>query len=213
MKYPAKVLWGEFSEIHTMDWSQSQTKSRHFRCTNCQINFSSKRGISLRAQSSGVKLTSQRGENKWMVILDTTTEMRPGFKLGNFNEAIFTKKWKMLMMLMMLISCLEGKTCFYFEQKMLAKTILTKWRVCLTAKLTGIPSKIQHLTDLVIKPSLLLQEPLKSSKAKDHLKVLEKRLELWKQAHLNKLLHEAASIQKTLKTISYELLKKHQKRF
>ena len=32
----------------------------------------------------------------------------------------------MLMMLMMLISCLEGKTCFYFEQKMLAKTILTK---------------------------------------------------------------------------------------
>ena len=142
MRYPAKVLWGEFSEIHTMDWSQSRTKSRHFRCTNCQINFSSKRGISLRAQSSGVKLTSQRGENKWMVILDTTTEMRPGFKLGNFNEAIFTKKWKMLMMLMMLISCLEGKTCFYFEQKMLAKTILTKWRVCLTAKLTGIPSKI-----------------------------------------------------------------------
>ena len=77
----------------------------------------------------------------------------------------------------------------------------------------GIPSKIQHLNYLIIKLSLLLQEPLKSSKAKDHLKVLEKRLELWKQAHLNKLLHEAASIQKTLKTISYELLKKHQKRF
>ena len=212
MKYLAKVLWGEFSEIHTMDWSQSQTKSRHFRCTNCQITFSSKRGISLRAQSCGVKSTSQPDENKGMVVMDTTTEMRPRFKLGNFDGAIFTKKWKMLMMLIMLISCLEGEACFYFKQKMLARTILTKWRV-LTAESMGIPSKIQHLNYLIIKLSLLLQEPLKSSKAKDHLKVLKKRLELWKQGNVNKLLHEAVSIQKTLKTISYELLNKYQKSF
>lgn len=77
----------------------------------------------------------------------------------------------------------------------------------------GIPSKIQHLNYLIIKLSLLLQEPLKSSKAKDHLKVLKKRLELWKQGNVNKLLHEAVSIQKTLKTISYELLNKYQKSF
>ena len=92
MKYPAKVLGGEFSEIHIMDWSQSQTKCRHFRCTNCQITFSSKRGISLRAQSCGAKSTSQPGKNKGMVVMDTITEMRPGLKLGNFDGAIFTKK-------------------------------------------------------------------------------------------------------------------------
>lgn len=76
----------------------------------------------------------------------------------------------------------------------------------------GIPSKIQHLNYLAIKLSLLLQEPLKSLKAKNHLKVLEKRLELWKQGNVNKLLHEAVSIQKILKTISYELLNKYQKK-
>ena len=43
--------------------------------------------------------------------------------------------------------------------------------------------------------------PLKSSKAKDNLKALERRLKLWKQGNLNKFLLEAMSIQKSLKTI------------
>ena len=55
---------------------------------------------------------------------------------------------------------------------------------------------------LMLMPNLLLQKPSKSSKAKDHLKALGRRLGLWNQGNLNKLLYEAISIQKSLKTIS-----------
>ena len=43
---------------------------------------------------------------------------------------------------------------------------------------------------------LLLQKLSKSSNAKDHLKAIEKKLELWKQDDLNELLHETMTIQK-----------------
>ena len=43
---------------------------------------------------------------------------------------------------------------------------------------------------------LLLQKLSKSSNAKDHLKAIERKLELWKQDDLNELLHETMTIQK-----------------
>ena len=41
------------------------------------------------------------------------------------------------------------------------------------------PLKDIAFKDIMIMPNLLLQKPSKSSKAKDHLKVLERRLESW----------------------------------
>ena len=43
----------------------------------------------------------------------------------------------------------------------------------------------------IIMPNLLQQKPLKKSKAKDHLKALERRLESWISGDLLKLLKEA----------------------
>ena len=51
-----------------------------------------------------------------------------------------------------------------------------------------------------VMPSLLLQKPSKTSKAKDHVLALMKRLELWHQGEFEQLFHESRSIQSTLKT-------------
>ena len=53
---------------------------------------------------------------------------------------------------------------------------------------------------MMIVPSVLLQKPPKSSEAKYHLKALERAL--WKRGNLSRLLHKAATIQKSLKITS-----------
>ena len=66
----------------------------------------------------------------------------------------------------------------------------------------------------MIIPNLLLQKPSKLSKAKKHLKALERRLKLWKQSNLNELLHKAMTTQKYLKNISSSwVIRKRSKNF
>ena len=48
-------------------------------------------------------------------------------------------------------------------------------------------------------PALLLQRPHQKSKVKDHIRALEKRLELWKKGNLSELLIEGRCIQQRLK--------------
>ena len=49
-------------------------------------------------------------------------------------------------------------------------------------------------------PKLLLQKPSKNSKSKDHLKALERRIELWTTGDLLDLLKEAETIHRSLKS-------------
>ena len=51
-------------------------------------------------------------------------------------------------------------------------------------------------------PSLLLQKPSKTSKAKDHVRSLERRLDLWNKGELMELLFEGTTIQRNLKTVN-----------
>ena len=53
---------------------------------------------------------------------------------------------------------------------------------------------------IMIMPNLLLQKPSKNSKAKDHLKALERRLESWISGDLLELSKEAETIQKRLRS-------------
>ena len=43
---------------------------------------------------------------------------------------------------------------------------------------------------------LLLQKPSKNSKSKDHIRFLEKRMDMWKNGKLSKLISEGEAIQK-----------------
>ena len=51
------------------------------------------------------------------------------------------------------------------------------------------------LRAVTIMPILLLQKPAKKSKAKDHTKYLQRRLNTWREGDLNKLLREGRTIQ------------------
>ncbi len=51
---------------------------------------------------------------------------------------------------------------------------------------------------LMVLPSLLLQKPSKTSKIKDHVEKLRKRLDLWKSGNVDDLVREAHFIQSRL---------------
>ena len=48
-------------------------------------------------------------------------------------------------------------------------------------------------------PSLLLQKPSHKSKSKDHLRALERRLELWESGEIMELLKESDKVQNNMK--------------
>ena len=52
----------------------------------------------------------------------------------------------------------------------------------------------------MVLPSLLLQKPSPKSKAKEHLAILSRRIELWKKGELSELLRECRQIQTKLKS-------------
>ena len=47
-------------------------------------------------------------------------------------------------------------------------------------------------------PALLVQKPSKASKAKDHLKALERRLRLWEEGNITKLVNQSKTIEERL---------------
>ena len=62
----------------------------------------------------------------------------------------------------------------------------------------------EWLKDIALKaimamPSLLQQKPSQKSKSKDHLRALERRLELWASGEVMELLKESDTIQKNMK--------------
>ena len=66
----------------------------------------------------------------------------------------------------------------------------------------GLQLKNIALKAVMIMPCLLLQKPSKYSKAKDHIKALERRLKLWTDGILAELLKEGESIQSSFKHVN-----------
>ena len=60
------------------------------------------------------------------------------------------------------------------------------------------PLKSISLKAVHVMPALLLQKPIKSSKAKDHLQALERRIKLWNEGNIERLLYEGMTTQQRL---------------
>ena len=60
------------------------------------------------------------------------------------------------------------------------------------------PLKNIALKAIHVMPALLLQKPSKTSKAKDHLKALERRIRLWEEGNITELVNESKAIQERL---------------
>ena len=61
------------------------------------------------------------------------------------------------------------------------------------------PLKSISLKAIHAMPALLLQKPSKSSKARDHLQALERRIKLWDEDNIKGLLYEDMTIQQRLR--------------
>ena len=62
------------------------------------------------------------------------------------------------------------------------------------------PLKSISLKAIHAMPALLLQKPSKSSKARDHLQALERRIKLWDEDNIKGLLYEDMTIQQRLRS-------------
>ena len=69
------------------------------------------------------------------------------------------------------------------------------------------------LKALFIMPALLLQKPFKTSKSKDHVKSLERRLELWAEGDFDELIRECRVIQERLQNSTANKIASITKRF
>ena len=91
---------------------------------------------------------------------------------------------------------------------MLPKGPATKKYITEATKLmNGWTNNNSPLKDIAFKaihimPSLFLQKLSKTSKAKDHLKALERRIDLWSNGNIDKILFEGETIQSRLNHIS-----------
>ena len=56
------------------------------------------------------------------------------------------------------------------------------------------------LKAIMVMPALLLQKPSRTSKSKDHLAALSRRLDLWEQGNIFDLLHEGQTLQNQFKS-------------
>ena len=69
------------------------------------------------------------------------------------------------------------------------------------------------LSLVMIFPPLLLQQPSAKAKAKDNIKYMKKRLQLWKEGDLDSIMSECREIQKRIKFKSIELEQQRRKAF
>ena len=70
------------------------------------------------------------------------------------------------------------------------KSFINKMMRMINAWVYDTPIKDIALKALHAMAALLLQKPSKNSKSKDHLKLLERRFEIWKEGNINKLYKE-----------------------
>ena len=93
------------------------------------------------------------------------------------------------------------KNLFLLPTGKAGKLFIDELTKLFNAWIVDSPLKKKAMKAAMIMPSLLLQNPSKESKSKDHLKALERRMELWQSGDLLELLQESLMIQRNLKSV------------
>ena len=94
------------------------------------------------------------------------------------------------------------KNIFMLPTGSIGKKYVLETTKLLNAWTSNSPMKDIAFKAIHIMPSLLLQKPSKTSKAKDHTKAFERRMELWWNGDINALVFEAETIQNRMKTVN-----------
>ena len=152
---------------------------RHRRITNCRGN--------LKTQPADPKPPDKSED-----IIETSTYKWGEYTNKQFEENVSSIYEKIVYWKKNIFLLPTGKRgrCFINERTRLIDT----W-------IRGLLLKNIALKAVMIMPCLLLQKPSKYSKAKDHIKALERRLKLWTDGHLAELLKGGETIQSSLKHV------------
>ena len=191
-------------------------ENNYFRCTSCKVrSFFTYRGLNqhlrtcLKKTRDVIVTGSQPASSRAVNDLQSTTESQQrqnvreivneeytNIKWGERNLREVSKKiqderlvfWKKN--LLMLPTGAAAKKCITETTK-----LMNRWTD--NSPLKGIAFTVIHVI-----PSLLLQKPSKTSKAKDHLKALERRTDLWINGNIDEHLFEGETIQSRLHYIN-----------
>ena len=87
------------------------------------------------------------------------------------------------------------KNMFLLPTGAAGKKFIAELTRLMYAWVNDTPMKNIALKAIHVMPALILQKPSKRSKAKDHLKAVERRIQLWADGNITKLLTEGTTIQ------------------
>ena len=90
------------------------------------------------------------------------------------------------------------KNLFLLPSGKYGKAFINETTRLLNSWVDDSPLKNIAFKAIMIMPSLLLQKPSKESKAKDHVKALDRRMMLWHSGDLIELMNEGIAIQERL---------------
>ena len=200
------------------DASNDRGENDYFRCTSCKVrNFFTYRGLNqqlracLKKTRDVIVANSQPASSKAVNDLQRTTESQQrhnarvvvseectNIRWGEQNLCEVSKKiqdayerivfWK--------------KNLFMLPTGAAAKKYITETTKLMNGWTNNSPLKDIALKTILIMPSLLLQKPSKTSKVKDHLKALERRIDFWIKGKIDELLFEVETIQSRLHHIN-----------
>ena len=186
--------------------SENTTKKLHI-CCNCDRSFHSSHGLKQHQRSSQsrnntptVRESTETIEDSQFFTKASKSADEPStqsvkYIWGKYKDHEFEKNlsqvyetvvfWRKNLLLLP-----SGKAGKKFIGEV--SRLMSEW-------LHDSPLKDIAFKAIMVMPSLLLQKPSQKSKSKDHLRALERRLELWESGEVMELLKESDTIQKNMK--------------
>lgn len=185
----------------------NRTEEQTFPCMKCAKRFRTPRGAlqHQRQCKANVRVQEEVGQPPPSEILPhlphkiaPRDQVHEKFYWGEKEGSVFTHQIDV---------CYEKivfwrRNLFMLPNGAAGKNFIREITRLLNAWVEKSPLRVITMKAIHIMPALLLQKPSKNSKSKDHLKALERRLELWHKGEIEGLLNEAEALQSRLPQIS-----------
>ena len=191
-------------------------ENNYFRCTSCKVrSFFTYRGLNqhlrtcLKKTRDVIVTGSQPASSRAVNDLQSTTESQQRQNVREIvNEEYTNIKWGERNLREVSKKIQDERLVFWKKNLLMlptgaaAKKCITETTKLMNGWTDNSPLKGIAFTVIHVIPSLLLQKPSKTSKAKDHLKALERRTDLWINGNIDEHLFEGETIQSHLHYIN-----------
>ena len=176
-----------------------------FTCENCKRQLKSQTGLKLHLRCCQKKYQQQHSNEDTPLTstADKITMLPPVIPPKPPEPSKITNKWGERDSIFVEAAINEiyeeivfwRKNLFMLPTGRAGKSFIDEMEKLLNTWVDNTAMKDIALKAIMIMPSLLLQKPSKDSKSRDHLKALERRIELWQAANFKELNFEAKTIQ------------------